>query len=464
MRPTPTQVFQASTLYGAATLAAALDAGLFGGPAAARRVLLVCNNAAVPETTPPLSAMRGFERIATRFDQVLDWNDTIRPHHPRGWTPQPNDAPVWERMLRSLWGLGDTPVSLVVESVQVSPAKALTTIFAESDVQVYADGLMSYGPTRDRLPQTLGRRLHRFLHLDLVPGLRPLLLSELDVEPVAVPDDAFLRVLSELGEAARSDPALERACADRPTAVLLGQYLAALDILTADEEDELHLRMLRGAVAAGHRSIVFKAHPTAPWGHSRALAEAAAEAGVTLRVLDGPVLAEAVFERCRPQLVVGCFSTALLTAATYYGIPVARTGTELLLERLTPYQNSNRVPVTIVDFLAPELSGPPATTGPRAALGGGRRPAPAEVAALSELVRTVGYCMQSEHHPALRDGAAAWLRANLDDHTRRYFKRRRLTALALPGGGIPPGPRSLRGNPVARRVARTLRARERARR
>lgn len=45
-----TQIFCASTLYGAATLAAALDAGLFGP--ADRRVLLITNNAANPEITP----------------------------------------------------------------------------------------------------------------------------------------------------------------------------------------------------------------------------------------------------------------------------------------------------------------------------------------------------------------------------------------------------------------------------
>ena len=47
-----TQIFLASTLYGAATIAAALDSDCFAP--ADRRVLLVSNNAAVPETTPAL--------------------------------------------------------------------------------------------------------------------------------------------------------------------------------------------------------------------------------------------------------------------------------------------------------------------------------------------------------------------------------------------------------------------------
>ncbi|CAM5227851.1 hypothetical protein STENM327S_08725 [Streptomyces tendae] len=62
--PTRPQIFQVSTLYGAATLAAALDAGLFGPREEARRVLLVSNNAAIPETALRLDEMHGYERIS----------------------------------------------------------------------------------------------------------------------------------------------------------------------------------------------------------------------------------------------------------------------------------------------------------------------------------------------------------------------------------------------------------------
>ncbi|GAA2616689.1 polysialyltransferase family glycosyltransferase [Streptomyces axinellae] len=447
----PVQIFEASTLYGVATLAASLDAGQFGPPGSAHRILLVSNNAATPEAATRLATMNGFASLARRFDETIDWNEAIRPHHPSTWTPLRDESPLWERMFRHMWGLGDAPVELVVESVQVSPAKALATIFGGSVVHVYADGLMSYGPTRERLPQWLGCRIQRLLHLDLVPGLHPMLLTEHSVGAETVPSDAFVKVLGELGEAAAGEPELARVAAQRPTAVLLGQYLAALGILTAEEEEELHVRMLRGAVAAGHERVVFKPHPTAPARYSLVLEEAAAEAGVRLHVLEGPVLAEAVYERCRPTLVVGCFSTALLTAATYYGIPIARVGTDTLLDRLAPYQNSNRVPVTIVDFAVPDLEGEreyvPLTEEKAAELGA--------------LVRTVGYCMQAKLHPLLREDAIAWLDAHLDDGTGRYFKRRRLTSLALPGGGTSVRARLLRSSPSARWAARRVRAAQR---
>ncbi|UGY91831.1 alpha-2,8-polysialyltransferase family protein [Streptomyces gobiensis] len=435
-----TQIFEVSTLYGAATLAAALDAGQFGPGAESHRVLLVSNNAATPETASQLTDMAGWSRIAARFDTVVDWNHTIRPHHPSGWTPAANDSPLWQRMFRSSWGLGDGPVDLVVESVHVSPAKALCAIFADASVHVYADGLMSYGPTREKLPLATACRIQRLLHLDLVPGLRPLLLSEYGVPGELVPSDTFRAVLDEI---AHGD---ELELEHEPTAVILGQYLAAINILTVDEEEALHERMLRGAAAAGHRSVLFKPHPTAPARYSKVLDKAAADAGVQLTVLDRPMLAETVFERLCPQLVVGCFSTAMLTAAACYGVPIARVGTEPLLDRLAPYQNSNRVPLTIVDALVPTVeSGGEVVT---------ERADTAE--RIAPLVRTVGYCMQSDRYPELRTEAASWLAEHLNDDTLRYFKRRRLTSLQLPGGFATGLVRRLPGTGAALRAARKV--------
>ena len=77
-----TRVFYASTLYGAATLAAAIDAGLF--PAADRSVLVVSNNAGTPELTPAVHEMPGFEALRDRFGP------------PGGWTGSPAGEPGGE--------------------------------------------------------------------------------------------------------------------------------------------------------------------------------------------------------------------------------------------------------------------------------------------------------------------------------------------------------------------------------
>ncbi|MFD0371912.1 alpha-2,8-polysialyltransferase family protein [Streptomyces sp. NPDC127114] len=422
-----TQIFYASTLYGAATLAAALDSGCFRP--AGRRLLLVSTNAAVPETTTPLDRMPGFERLRGRFDGILDWNETIEPLHPGGWTPRPDDLPLLQRHLRRLWELGTDRVELVVESLQVAPALTIAQLFPDAPIDVYADGLMSYGPTRNKIDPLVGERVRRLLHLDLVPGLAPLLLAEFGAAPETVPTEAFTKVVEELSGPEATDPGAERG-----PALLLGQYLAALSLLTAEEEGELHLRMVRGAVARGHRRLVFKPHPTAPDAWSKALVREAETLGAELTVEDRPVLAEVLYRELRPALVVGCFSTALFTASAFYGIETAKVGTRPLLARLSPYQNSNRVPVVLVDSLVPDLEEPG-----QPALG---------LPELTGLVAAVGFAMQPKIRPDLREEAVRHLSGPLAAGTRHHFTRRRLTSLGLPGGL--PVPR----HPGLRRLAR----------
>ena len=434
-----TQIFQASTLYGTATLAAALDSGCFDS--ADRRILLVCNNAATPETTPGLDVAPGFERLRERFDDVISYNETIFPFHPGGWVPRPEDLPLWERFLRHEWRLGDDDVELAVESIQVNPSLSLTQMFTGAPVTVYADGLMSYGPTRNKIDPLIGTRVDRVLHLDLVPGLKPMLLTEFGVPAEVVPTAAFTKVLSELAPSGDTLPQIEE------PAMLLGQYLSALGILSPEQEEDLHVRMLKGAVELGHTKVVFKPHPSAPARFVRTLEQEAERLKVDLTVLDTTVLAEVLYQKMRPALVVGCFSTALLTASALYGLPTARVGTDTLLDKLTPYENSNRVPVTVVDALLPSLTDRKAVEEQRALL---------TVGELTELLRAVGFAMQPKIHPQLRQETERYLTKHLNDTTIRYFKRKRLTSLALPGG-VPAQLGFLPRNATVRRMARKAR-------
>ncbi|MGV9450713.1 alpha-2,8-polysialyltransferase family protein [Streptomyces sp. NPDC003635] len=436
-----TQIFCVSTLYGAATLAAALDSEVF--EQADRRLLLVFNNSACPETTMAVDEMPGFEPLRDHFDGVVSFNEAIRPFHPGAWSPRMDDLPLFERYVRLLWGLGDDRVELVLESIQVNPALALAQMFTGAPVHVYADGLMSYGPTRNKLDPLVGTRVRRLLHLDLVPGLTPTLLTEFDVPAEVLPTEAFRKVMGELAGVIEDLPVLPE-----NSAVLLGQYLSALNILTPQAEEELHVRMLRGAVGRGHRTIVFKPHPTAPARYSRALEAEAEKLGVDLTVLDTPVLAEVLFEKSRPGLVVGCFSTALFTAAAFYDLPVARIGTEPLLDGLTPYQNSNRIPAVLADAVLPDLE-----------RRDGEETVPAET--LGALVAAIGFTMQPQIYPSLRPAAERYLSEHYKPRTQRYFKRKRLTSLGLPGG-IPERLSFLPRNSAARRVVRRARALKKA--
>ncbi|MDQ0794403.1 polysialyltransferase family glycosyltransferase [Streptomyces sp. B1I3] len=447
-----TQLFSACSQYAAATVTAAIRAGQFGPRDEHRRILVVSDTSYAPEVGTPLDRMDGFECLRTEFDTVLSWNEFIQPFHPAGWFPREQDTLLWERYLRLAWGLGDGPVEIAFESIQANPSNALAKIFSESPVHVYADGLMSYGPTRNKIDPLIGTRVQRLLHLDLVPGLRPLLLSEFGVEPEVVPTAEFRKVLAELADAA---PALTSVRGQGSPALVLGQYLSAIDVLTSAEEEDLHVRMVRGAVALGHRHVVFKPHPSAPAGWSRTLEEEAERLGAELTVLDAPVIAEVVYQQLRPALVVGAFSTALLTAAVFYDIPVARLGTDALLNGLTPYQNSNRVPVTIVDALLPDLEDAAATAA-------WSLPDEERIRReLSGLVTAVGFAMQPKIYPELRPAAETFLARQPTSGRDRYFRRRRLTALALPGA-LPSQFDFIPRNPTVRRFARQARAWQRA--
>ncbi|MFB7231515.1 polysialyltransferase family glycosyltransferase [Streptomyces fimicarius] len=478
------RIFHASSPAATVLLAAAIDACCFTEPD--RRILLLSRTGPAPEAGADVSESHGFERLRARFDEVLSWNDAIFPFHPDGWLPRADDAPLWERHFRRAWGLGDEPLELVVDSPHAGPARALTQVFAGVPVDVYAEGPGGYGPTGEKLPPPAGTRVRRLLHPDLVPGVRPLLLGEYGVEPQTVPAGAITKVVGELADldeelSGAVGPALKLTDAGltdadlsdtglpdvEAPALLLGQDLAGSGLIPAAEEAGLRLEMVRGAAALGHTRLVFAPDPYAPWESPAALLAEADRLGVELTVLDTarPVPADVLLHRLRPALVVGCTSAALFGAARFHGLPVATVGTGLLLERLTPYENAERIPATLADAVLPALddaeavaaqkTGGAVGSGGSVGLGGTLGSGGAEE--LDGLLAAVGFAMRPKARPDLRPAAERYLSAHLDGRTWRYFKRRRLASLALPGV-VPARLAFLRSNPALRRVARRARA------
>ncbi|MEI7033135.1 polysialyltransferase family glycosyltransferase [Streptomyces pratensis] len=436
-----TRIFHASTAAATALLAAAIDAGCFAGPG--RRLLLLSRTGPVPEAVPDVADTSGFERLRTRFDEVVSWNDAISPFHPDGWLPRADDVPLWERHFRRAFCLGDQAVELVVESPHAGPARALAEIFTGVPIDVYADGPAAYGPTGGKVPPLVGTRVRRLLHGDLVAGVRPLLLGEFGVEPESVPADAVMRVVADMADAAVGIPDAEA------PVLLLGQDLAGAGLVSAAEEEELRRSMVRGAAALGHTRMVFAPHAGGPVGSWTALRAEAARLGVELTVLEtpSPVATDALLHRLRPALVVGCTSAALLRAARFHGLAAATVGTGMLLERLTPYENAERTAATVVDALLPDLADADAVAARK----------PGVAAEVDGLLAAVGFAMRPRVRPDLRPAAERYLSGRLDGHTWRYFKRRRLASLALPGV-VPARLAFLRRNATLRRVARRARA------
>jgi hypothetical protein len=427
-----TQVFFASTAFGLATLAAATEDGMF--PDAARRVLVLSNNAVIPETAYGVADVAGIAPLIEAFDDVYSYNEAVAPQHPSVWQLQVVDLPIWERSLRSLWALeGD--LHLVVESIQLRQVLTLCQTFADAVIDVYADGLMSYGPTRIKLPAQVGMRVERLLHLDLVPKVRPLLLREYGVRPSLISTESFQKVVAGIGAAAGPSGLVGSGA---PTVVLLGQHLSALQLMTVEEERHIHLAMVEGAAAAGFDELIFKAHPGAPAGLTGPLVRRAGELGARLTVLDAPELVETWYAAGEVDLVVGCFSTALATAGLY-GVPTARVGTELPLERLNPYETGNRMAASVIAASVPPLE----SLSAGAAVRSGTAPA----LTTAQVVNTVGYLMQPTRNGDLRDAAVQLLEQRFEE-LRPYVRLNRLTQLHLPAGRGPDLPAKHDPNPL----------------
>ncbi|MGO2326707.1 polysialyltransferase family glycosyltransferase [Glutamicibacter arilaitensis] len=401
-------LIEASSYFQLASLAAMADAGLL--PEADERILILANGSQVPELTTALDEVPGFDKLAARFDRVVDFAALSAPRRPAQFNPREDELHIFERLLRNAWDLGDEPLTLVLESIQVNPARALARIFFDAQLWIHSDGLMSYGPTRNRLPMPLRQRIMGTIHVDLVPGLQPHLLAELQPRREVLSTENLAGIFSQLAHGAEFD-------LPSSSALILGQYLGSLGLMDAEEEFELHLEMLNEVSRREISTVLFKAHPSASATSAARLAAAAKDMGLDFRLLNTDHLAETVIAAVRPAVVISCFSTGLATAKFILGTEVYAVGTGMLLQVLAPYENSNRIPLSIIhalfvqDLPVPEHSG-------------------AEDR-LSDLLLAVAYCMQAAQLPHLREQAESFLAAHYPEFS-AHFKRRRITKLELP--------------------------------
>ncbi|WP_136053940.1 polysialyltransferase family glycosyltransferase [Microbacterium sp. K24] len=415
-----TQVFALHSAYGLATAAAAIDAGLLDGGDRPDRLLVPFTSSRVPETTVGVAADPALRSLRGRFDRVEELEAILGPLHPSSWEPADGDLPILERLLTRAWKLDPRDLELFVQSPQVAPARTLMSLFPQARITIVGDGLMTYSPMRVALPHTVAARIGRVVHADVVPGVRPLVGSPY-AEIVPVPPESFAAALrqtdageTDAGEADAGDARLDDE-AEGATALVLGQYLSALGLMTPAEEIALQKEMIDRAARWSPRRIVFKPHPAAPPLHTDAVRARAAALGIDFVEYRGGLAAELLAERLDAVAVVAGFSTALPTVRTLFGREIGAAGTETVLRMLTPFENSNRIPAVIVDALTRDRS-------------------PYEdPARLQLLVDAVGYAMQPEIAGHLRERAEGLL-TGLDAVERdRYFTPERLSALRLPG-------------------------------
>lgn len=417
-----TQIFALHSAYGLATAAASIDGGLI--PDAGERVLVPFTSSRVPEISRSIRTDPALQSLRDRVDRVEDLDELLGAAHPSSWKPRVADLPMLERLFTRAWDLDPRDIELFVQSPQVAPARTLMTLFPTAAVTIIGDGLMTYSPMRVKLSHTISARIVRVVYADVVPGVTPLVGSPQAVT-VPVPPALFGAALAETvvdepldGEPLDGEPS---------TVLVLGQYLAALGLVTEAEEVAMQVEMIDRAAAWSPERIVFKPHPAAPPRFADALRSRASFHGAEFVEYRGPLAAETLAERLDARAVVAGFSTALPTVRALHGREIASAGNATVLSRLTPFENSNRIPATIVDAL----------TRPDSRW--------TDAAELQLLVDAVGYAMQPQIASHLRPRAEQLLQRLEPTERDRYFSPARLTALRLPGAPAPtPVQRALR--------------------
>lgn len=409
-----TQIFVLNSAYGLMTAIAAMDAGVIPNSTSGR-ILVAVNAAIVPEAGRGIGDAPHLATLRARFDRVVDLNELLAPERPSHWRATVAEAAVLGRLLRQAWGIGDQ-VELYLQSPQVAPSRVFIDVFDGAPVSIIGDGLMTYSPIRDKWPHSVAGRVVGVVYVDAVPGVEPLLFA--GTARVPVPASALRSVVEEVSVAS-VDPDLDALAELSRPALVLGQYLSALGLVSAAEEAEMQRDMVDRALTWSPGAIVFKPHPSATPALIDDLTAHAASRGIPLTVFRGGTPAEVLALRLPFVGAVAGFSTALPNLQALAGLPIAAVGTELLLQRLTPFENGNRIPVTIIDAL----------TRPESPYEGGR---------MQLLVDAVGYAMQPVIAAQLRTRAEEFLAAATVAERERYFARARLSALGL-RGGPPPG-------------------------
>ncbi len=309
----------------------------------------------------------------------------------------------------------DSPVELVVGSASLEVGRALARRLLEVSITLVAVDGDAYGPTPDPVRGRFARLTGRVLHLDLAPGLAPLLLAERRVPTTPVP-------LADLRAVAATLPA-PAALVD-PTTLLVGRTSRWADALDADRQADLLVALVQRCAEAGHSRVVVLLDPATRPRVRRQLEKAAAQVRADLTVVDDASPTEQWLATGAVRFVVGSAAPDLLVAQAAYGLRTAQLDTQVVLKRLTPFSDAHRIGATLVQALVPDLR--TWTSAPEG------EPPPA--LDLPRMVTSVAYAMQPELLAGHRAAVVEHLADVEDGVRRRFVRRRRLGELRLPGG------------------------------
>lgn len=308
----------------------------------------------------------------------------------------------------------DDDVELVVGTSTLGVGRELTRRFGDAPVSLLAAGASAYGPTSGALVGRLAKRVRQVLHVDLVPGLAPVLLAERSVPARTIPTGGVRTAAAAL-------PALDPV--PDPTTLVLGRSRPWAGALDRDEQTELLVAMVQRCSEAGHTRVVLLLDEDTPPRVRRQLDRAARAGRTDLRVVTDDAPVEAWLALDGVGLVVGSAAEDLLVARGVFGRRVAQLDTEVVIKNLRPFDDPRRTAATLVGATVPDLRSWTSTPG-------GEDVRPVDLAGL---MATVAYAMQPGLLADRRAAALGFLEVH-PDVRRRFVRKRRLSELRLPGG------------------------------
>lgn len=421
------RLFAVDSPLGLIVAAAALRAGSFDRPHTGQdasstpveNIALLVESAEYPELVRRVTDLPGLAPVVDVFDRVISLNDTIFPLHPAHWEPTVVELPVWERLMRNAWSLGGESVELVVESLTVGAGLALARIFANTQIHLCSAHATQYSPAPKPLTPAVRLRISQTVHWPLVAGLDPAMASEYAIATTAVPTAAISALIDDVvANIPVTDSTLVVPSPEgRPTALLLGQNLAQQGHLSLDEESDVHVDMVRQAVADGAQTIVFVPHPGTPHTRHDLLQQAAQQGGSSLTIDHSGLPAEVLAQVLAPDRIISGTTSAILTIRQLWDFAdrdthaLSSIATHSALHEIAPLSAPARMTAALVDAVIDQKITDADAVG---------------------IMTALAFSMQPRRLMSWQAAASTALAPLPEDIRERYINAVRRTALKLP--------------------------------
>lgn len=335
-----TLLAEATTISDLVTINAILDSGLIEYSEASLVIADVTTR--FEAWSAIMSSIGEYEYLTSRFARISYLNELIFPQHPVDLRSE-DESPASIKRLKDLMGV-EYAENLLLVSIQTPPASFLAEIYNEADVNVYADGLMVYSPTRTDLPKSVLQRVKRVFYYDYIPPIKPFVLLEAHPEYVPIPKASYRKLV-------RKKPLFRKG--DRKNIVIIGQYLGDIGFISHEEEYQNYLKILESEFSqhGNEYNYVFRPHPTSRIAYGRRLMQFAKEKGIPLAIDDSIAPIEFLYNEENAAKIAGMFSTSLFSLNFLNDIPAASYFCDQLYDKMTPFLNSNRTPLIISSLL-----------------------------------------------------------------------------------------------------------------